>query len=204
MAHGFREKLRNLLDDPTPDRQDADLCVLAGALRFRNAAIFSRMSRIQVSAALHVLLWLLLGTWLGGFALFPIVAITAFRALPSSDAGLVVGPVLAALHLYGVAAGFAVAGLSHTIGRSARLWGLPLLLSALCCYSHFGVSSSIAEIRPEVFGHAGNEFASNRFNELHRTSMLIFYSVMGGVALLVGLNAHASASVSLELPPERS
>jgi hypothetical protein len=154
------------------------------------------MSKNRARAALHVPLWLLLGTWLGGFALFPIVAITAFRALPSSDAGLVVGPVLAALHLYGAGAGIAVAGLSHTIGRNAHMWGLPLFLSALCCYSHFGVSSSIAEIRPEVFGNAGNELASIRFNELHRTSMVIFYSVLGGVALLVSLNAHASATAS--------
>ena len=89
-----------------------------------------------------------------------------------------------------------MAGISHTIGRSALMWGLPLLLSALCSYSHFGVSSSIAEIRPEVFGQVGNEFASGRFNELHRTSMAIFNSVLGCVALLVGLNAYAHASAA--------
>jgi len=154
------------------------------------------MSKIRTRAALHVSLWLLLGTWLGGFVLFPVVAIAAFQALPSSDAGLVVGPVLAALHLYGAGAGIAVAGLSHTIGRSALMWGLPLLLSALCLYSHFGVSSSIAEIRPEVFGQAGSESASGRFNELHRMSVGIFYFVLGGAALLVGLNAYASAVAS--------
>ncbi len=142
------------------------------------------MSRNTV--VLHVLLWLLLGTWLGGFALFPFVAITAFRSLPSSDAGLVIGPILTALHLYGAGAGLAVAGVSRAIGRNAIVWGLPLFLSALCCYSHFGVSSSIAEIRNEVFGLVGNELASSRFNELHRTSILIFNTVMGGTALLVG------------------
>ena len=154
------------------------------------------MSRNRSTVALHVLLWLFLGLWVGGFALFPFVAITAFRALPSTDAGLIVGPVLAALHLYGGGAGIVVAGLSRTIGRSPILCGLPLFLSALCLYSHFGVSSSIAEIHQEVFGPAGNETAANRFNELHRTSMVIFYCVLGGAALLVGLNAYATVPAS--------
>ena len=88
------------------------------------------MSTLRVASIQHVLLWLLLGIWLGGFALFPFVAITAFRSFPSPDAGLIVGPVLAGLHLYGAGAG---------VG-----------------YSHFGVSSSIAEIRLEVFGSASS------------------------------------------------
>ena len=151
------------------------------------------MSRNRSTVALHTLLWLMLGIWIGGFVLFPFVAITAFRALPSTDAGLVVGPVLAALHLYGGGAGIAVAALSRSLGRNRIMWGLPLFLSALCLYSHFGVTSSIDEIHQDVFGPAGNETAANRFNELHRISMLIFYCVLGGAALLVGLNAYATA-----------
>ena len=154
------------------------------------------MSRNRVTFAPQVMLSLLLGIWFGGFALFPIVAITAFRALPSSDAGLVIGPVLAVLHLYGAGAGIVVAGLSRFIGRSPIMWGLPLLLSALCSYSHFGVSSSIAEIHHEVFGPAGNETAAIRFNELHRTSVVLFNIILGGAALLVGFNAYATASAN--------
>ena len=66
---------------------------------------------------LRTALWVVLGWWIGGWALFAfVVARTAFRVLPSTQvAGQLVGPVLAALHLYGAAAGIAL------------LWGRDLM-----------------------------------------------------------------------------
>ena len=58
---------------------------------------------------LRTALWLLLGGWIGAWLLFGgVVAPTAFRTLPSTEvAGLLIGPVLTWLHLYGAAAGIA-------------------------------------------------------------------------------------------------
>ena len=55
-------------------------------------------------------LWLCLGGWVGAYALFAfVVAPTAFRVLSTpGDAGQLVGPVLRALHLYGLGAGAAL------------------------------------------------------------------------------------------------
>lgn len=146
-----------------------------------------------IDVALHIVLWLLVGIWLGGFSFFPVLADTAFRALPSADAGLVVGPMLKTLHLYGGAAGLVLAGLGRWMRRGAAVTLLPLCLGLLCLYSHFGVSVEIAEIRDQVFGPEGNTDAAARFNVLHQRSMNIFTGVTLAVALLSSLHARFDA-----------
>lgn len=140
-------------------------------------------------------LWLLLGGWLGSWALFGlVVAPTAFRVLPSSEvAGLLVGPVLTALHLYGGAAGVALAGLSWALGRPAWLSGLPLGLAALCLYSHFGISAELASLRPLAFGEQGSITVAARFAQLHRASVGIFVAIGVALVTLVVLQAHSDS-----------
>jgi len=140
-------------------------------------------------------LWLLLGGWFGGFLLFgAVVAPTAFAILPTSQiAGTLVGPVLTKLHLFGAAAGIPIAALSHMLGRRHWLAVVPVLLSALCCYSHFGVSAELAEIRMLTFSAAGSADLASRFGFLHRVSIGIFIAVGVCVTALIGLHAHADA-----------
>lgn len=145
--------------------------------------------------ALRTGAWLLLGTWVGSWLLFPWVALTAFRSLPSTElAGRVVGPVLTALHLYGAAAGLALALLARALRRGAWAIALPLALSALCLYSQFGVSAEIDEIRSQVFAPGGNEGAAARFNLLHRRSVGIFSAVGAGALVLIGVHSRVEGS----------
>lgn len=143
----------------------------------------------------RIALWLLLGGWFGAFLLFgAVVAPTAFAVLPSSQiAGTLVGPVITKLHLYGALAGVGIAGLSHRIGRPRWLSAIPLLLSAACLYSHFGISAEIDEIRDLAFGPEGSAAVAVRFGQLHRISMAIFIGVGLGVTALVGLHASGDA-----------
>jgi hypothetical protein len=137
--------------------------------------------------------WLLLGGWIGAWVLFAfVVAPTAFRTLPSTRiAGQLIGPVLAVLHLYGAAAGVALAALAWGSARTGALLWLPLAMSALCLVSHFGVTAQIEGIRPLVFGPEGSPEIAARFQLLHRLSMGI-YTIVGlaGFALVV-LHARA-------------
>jgi hypothetical protein len=116
---------------------------------------------------LRACLWLLLGGWLGAWILFAfVVAPTAFRVLPSTQiAGELVGPVLAALHLYGVGAGIALAVLAWALARTgAGVW-IPLAMGALCLLSQFGVTGQIEAIRGLAFGPSGNQELDG---DLHR------------------------------------
>ena len=145
------------------------------------------MSRQGRALWLRAALWTLLGWWIGGWALFAfVVAPTAFGALPSTQvAGRLVGPVLAALHLYGAGAGFALALLAWALSRRGFAVWLPLAMSALCLASHFGVTARIEAIRDLVFGPDGNPEVALRFQHLHRLSMAIYTLVgVGGYALL--------------------
>lgn len=148
-----------------------------------------------MQTALRTALWLLLGGWVGSFGLFGlVVARTTFQVLPSTElAGRVVAPVLTALHLYGGAAGIALAGLALALRRGALRVALPLLLAAVCLYSQFGVSAEISEIRGLAFGPEGSEAAAARWTALHRLSMILFVGVSVGVVGLVGLHAHSDA-----------
>ena len=137
------------------------------------------------------LLWLLLGGWIGSWLLFAlVVAPTAFRVLPSSAvAGSFVAPVLDALHLYGAAAGVALAALAVALRRGTLRIVLPLAMAAACLYSQFGVSAEMAEMRDQVFGPEGNELLAARFAHLHRVSMGIYSAVLLAALLLLGLHA---------------
>jgi len=145
--------------------------------------------------ALRLALWTLLGGWTGGWVLFAlVVARVAFAALPTTElAGRVVGPVLAALHLYGAAAGVALAALAWALARGPATTALPLVLSALCLVSHFGVTAEIESIRDLVFGPGGSAELAARFHLLHQLSMGIYASVGLGAYALLWLHVRADA-----------
>lgn len=147
--------------------------------------------RSTLSVALRTLLWLLLGGWVGSWGLFGIViAPTAFRVLPSTEiAGTLVAPVLTSLHGFGMVAGIGTSGITAALGRGRLRIVLPLLMSAACAYSQFGVSAEIAEIRNGAFSPEGNFRDAARWNTLHHRSMGIFIAVSIGAIWLVGLNA---------------
>lgn len=140
---------------------------------------------------LRSLLWLLLGGWVGSWALFGLViAPTAFRVLPTTEiAGTLIGPVLTAMHLYGAVAGFGVAGVAVALRRGRLRVMLPVLLAVACLYSQFGVSGEISEIRDQVFGPEGTEALAARWTSLHRLSMGIYLAVSGAILWLLVLHA---------------
>jgi Domain of unknown function (DUF4149) len=139
-------------------------------------------------------LWILLGGWVGAWGLFSLrVAPVAFSALPPDQAGHIVAPVLAALHLYGIGAGLALAGLAALLRRGRLLVGLPLALALLCGVSEFGVSAAIHAVRPHAFGPGADAADAARFAWLHRVSVAIFTVVWLGALALVGLHARADA-----------
>jgi hypothetical protein len=144
------------------------------------------------AAALRAALWLLLGGWVGSWVCFAmLVAPAAFRVLPTRLAGELVSPVLGGLHLAGAGAGVALALLAGVLRRGRVALALPLLLSALCLASHFGVTPAVAELRAATFGGAGSEEIAARFQRLHSISMLLFGAVLAGTLVLVGLHARA-------------
>ena len=145
--------------------------------------------------ALRTCLWLLLGGWFGSYLLFgAVIAPTAFVVLPSTElAGEFVGSVLTKLHICGALAGIALALVSKWLGRGPLLVIAPIALSALCLYSHFGVSAQIAEIRELAFGPDGTAEVAARFGALHRISLSIFIGVGVGVTALIGFHARADS-----------
>lgn len=143
--------------------------------------------------AARTALWLLLGGWVGSWASFGLVVAPAVFSGAPESAGAVIGPVLTALHLYGGVAGLALAGLALARGRGGLLVILPLLMSAVCFVSHFGVSSAIAEMGHRAFGPDASPEAAHRFNQLHRISVGLFLGVGAAALVLVGLHARADA-----------
>ena len=145
---------------------------------------------------LRTLLWLTLGGWIGSWGLFAmVIAPTAFRVIPSTAvAGELVGHTLSWLHLYGVVGGLVLSGLAVGLGRSRPHWVLPLLLSAVCLASHFGVTAAISDVRPHEFGPQTEADAAARFAFLHRISLWLFGGVSIGAITLVGLHAHADTA----------
>jgi len=148
-------------------------------------------NRLLGQTALRSCLWLLLGGWFGSYLLFgAVVAPTAFAVLPSTQlAGDLVGPVIMKLNLYGAFAGIALALVSKALGRGALLAALPIALSALCLYSHFGVSAELAEIRDISFGPDATAETVARFGALHRISLAVFISVGIAVTAMIGMHA---------------
>lgn len=147
-----------------------------------------------MQTALRVVLWLLLGGWVGAWVLFAAgVAPAAFSQLPSTElAARVVGPVLAGLHRYGIAAGLVLGGLSMAMGRGRWLTGLPLILALACAISEFGVSAEIQALR------AGGGAAADpgRFSTLHRLSVALFAAVGLGAVVLAVLHARVDAALA--------
>lgn len=156
--------------------------------------------------AARTALWLLLGGWVGSWASFGLVVAPAVFSGAPESAGAVIGPVLAALHLYGGVAGLALAGLAWVRGRGRLLVILPLAMAAVCFVSHFGISSAIAETGQLAFGPDANAAAAHRFNQLHRVSVALFLGVGGAALLLLALHARADAREAgvgdAELPRE--
>jgi hypothetical protein len=138
---------------------------------------------------------MLLGGWLGAWLLFAlVVAPTAFHVLPSVEAaGELVGPVLRALHLYGVGAGLAVAALGAALRRGRLAAGLAVSLALVCGFSQFVVSGAIVQVLPSALGPGSLPDAAARFSHLHRLSVALYSLVGVGVATLVVLHSRADA-----------
>jgi hypothetical protein len=155
----------------------------------------STRSRTLGQTALRTCLWLLLGGWFGSYLLFGgVIAPTAFALLPSTElAGNLVGSVLTKLHIYGAFAGVALALISKALGRGSLLVAAPIALSALCLYSHFGVSAQLTEIRDLSFGPDGAAEVAAHFGALHRLSLAIFVGVGVAVTALIGFHARADS-----------
>ena len=154
--------------------------------------------RMLGQTVLRTCLWLLLGGWFGSYLLFgAVIAPTAFALLPSTElAGKFVGSVLTKLHLYGAFAGIALALVSKALGRGPLLVTAPIALSALCLYSHFGVSAELAEIREFSFGPGRTAEAAVRFSALHRISLALFIGIGIAVTALIGFHARADSRTS--------
>jgi hypothetical protein len=141
------------------------------------------------------LLWICLGGWIGALVLFGlVVAPTAFRVLPSSDvAGQLVGPVLAALNLYGAVAGPGIAGLTLWLRRGWLTALLAASLGLVCLYSHFGVTAEISELRPVALSATPEAGSQSRFAELHQRSVALYAATGLGALVLVLMHARAEA-----------
>ena len=152
---------------------------------------------------LRTALWLLLGSWVGAYFLFAaVVAPTAFGTLSAEQAGQVVGPTLRSLHLYGLVAGLALAGIGFALRRSRLVVALPLFLVVLCAITEFGVSPAISNVRPSQLAQKGrgpgpleqvDPEAADRFRSLHQSSMVLFSSILGGAVILLALHARQDA-----------
>jgi len=155
----------------------------------------SKPTRALGQTALRTCLWLLLGGWFGSYLLFgAVIAPTAFAVLPSTElAGKFIGSVLTKLQIYGALAGVALALVSKSLGRGPLLVAAPIALSALCLYSHFGVSAQLTEIRDLSFGPDGAAEVSARFGALHRISLSIFIGIGIAVTALIGFHARADS-----------
>lgn len=137
----------------------------------------------------RVLLWTLLGGWIGALLLFgTLVTRVAFTILPDPAlAGRMVGHVLGPLQLAGMAIGIMLAALGGALGRGRLAIALPLLLAALCATNHFVVAPAVAGIHltdPAIGPDAGVRFA-----RLHQLSMVLFSATTIGALALVALHA---------------
>jgi hypothetical protein len=149
-----------------------------------------------VNLFLRICALMIANGWLGAMLLFAfVIAPTAFRVLPGAEvAGQMIGPVLRAIHLIGIAAGLSLALLAWALGRRRWLIVLPLLLAAAFAFSEFFVTAQIAGVLPHDLGGPGPEERAARFAALHRLSMII-YTVVGLGAAAVGAgHVHADRS----------
>ena len=142
--------------------------------------------------------WLLLGGWLGSWALFAfVIAPTAFRVLPSGEAaGALVSPVLQTLHLYGLTAGVALFAIAFALRDRPRVLLLTAVLTVLSAVTEFGVTAAITDIRPSQFGPGTPEGAAARFSSLHQLSRVLFGVILAGVAALTVVHAREPESTA--------
>ena len=154
--------------------------------------------RTTRTVALRSLMWLLLGGWVACWVLFgAVVAPTAFRVLPSTElAGLVIGPVLGALQVYGGAAGILVGLGAWALGRGLVSILLALLMSSVCLVSHLWITPEIARIRDLAFGPEGNAEMAARFTSLHQLSVSLYVGVGIAALVLILLLAHGEANAA--------
>jgi hypothetical protein len=138
-------------------------------------------------------LWLVLGGWIGASAYFAlVVALAVFRVLPTAEmAGQVVDAVYTPLQLYGVGAGLVLAAVAAALGRGRWLVIHPIVLSALCFISHFGITARLDELREGAFGASPEAAASAEFWRLHGASMGIHSAVLLGAVWLLVLHVRA-------------
>jgi hypothetical protein len=132
-----------------------------------------------------------LAGWFGSWTLFALViAPTAFQVLPSqAAAGTMVGPVLRALHNYGIFAGITLALLGGLLRRGKLAIVIPVVLTALCAISEYLITPAIAELQPRSFGVDQEKEAAERFSNLHQISRYLFGIVQLGTLGLIVLYA---------------
>lgn len=152
----------------------------------------------RTHVSLRILLWLLLGGWLGAMLLFAGgIARATFATVPDpSLAAKVVGLVLGRLEVSGMVLALVLSALGGALGRGRVAVVLPLLIGAICALNHYAVSPAVAAIdltAPDLPAGAGARFAF-----LHRASVWLF-----GAALVGGL-ALAALHAVLELRREAS
>jgi hypothetical protein len=137
----------------------------------------------------RLLLWLLLGGWIGAMLLFgAVVARAAFVAVPDPGiAGQLIGRVLGPLQLSGIGLALALSALGGALERGRTAVLLPLLLGALCAINHFAVSPAVAAIDladPGLVSTAAAHFAL-----LHRLSVWLFGATAIGALALAAVHA---------------
>lgn len=139
--------------------------------------------------SLRILLWLLLGAWIGAMLLFgAVVARAVFVAIPDpAAAGVLIGRVLGPLQLAGIGVAVTLAALGGSLGRGRIAVAMPLLLAALCAINHFAVSPAVAAIDLTVPGLPAD--AGLRFARLHRLSVWLFAGTAIGALALVAVHA---------------
>ena len=154
-------------------------------------------------ALLRVLIAVLAVLWVGGVAFLPIVAATAFKALPSVNiAGLLVRNVLQALHIEGLVLGSALlvliafAGIVKAYGREVigpLLCVVSMLL--LTAWSQFVIIPPMEKDRLAVGGDIAAASPQDprrlEFNRLHRASEQVEEGVLFTGVLMVALLARA-------------
>ncbi len=152
------------------------------------------------------LLALCLGVWPGAALLFTFAVAPAIFALADrpGEAGEAIAHVLAVLHIGGACV-FSSAGLlawAHRLGAWLQIG--PVVLAALCLFSHFGVSGPLAELRerPAEARTAADQESQRR---LHRISVAVFSIVgVGNLVLLYRFGAEASGPISQRSNPRIS
>ncbi len=140
---------------------------------------------------LRALAGTLLAGWFGSWTLFALViAPTAFQVLPTqAAAATLVGPVLRALHNYGIFAGIALALLGGLLQRGRLAIVVPVVLTALCAVSEYLVTPAIADLQPRSFGVDLEQEAAERFSDLHQISRYLFGIVQFATLGLIVLYA---------------